>query len=304
MLPTYPHIDHIFKVPELECFNKLYGFEKVHGTNARIGWVNGQLVIGGRTTELSEANRGHGDFWGWVQKNSSWLAEAFKRQFPESDVTVFGEFYGPGIQKGINYGNEKNFIAFDVQIGDSLLDLDDMMNVVYDLGFITPPLVYCGRYDVEVMLTAINLNSIVADNSGVNDPDNIMEGIVVRPPIMLKNKHGQWVMGKLKNATFEERASARKDPANPVDQTEAIAFADEWVTEMRFNHVLDSMKEAGIPVIQQHTGDFLKMMSEDVMRESGIEKEDWKKYSRSVTNKAKELWNQAWHVSFDSSFDR
>ena len=98
-------------------------------------------------------------------------------------------------------------------------------------------------------------------------------------------------MAKLKDEAFEERKSLKKSPMAPIDQTEAIAFAEEWVTRMRLEHVLQQAREQQVPLdSMQGMGSILRLMAADILRESGTTKDQWKLYGSHVAKQTKELF--------------
>jgi Rnl2 family RNA ligase len=296
----YPHLESVYKVPELQWFTRVIATEKVHGTNARIQLGDGILRVGGRNEELSERNTNFG-FYNWVMDSADVWRQRFMRVFPDrEDIIIYGEWFGPGIQKGVQYGVEKQFRAFDVRIGGSLLDYADFISVCDQLDIPRMPLVYDGPFDLEALLDLRHKVSVVGQAAGVTDPENTWEGIVLRPPIMLRNKRGEWVMAKLKDEAFEERKSLKKSPMAPVDHTEAIAFAEEWVTPMRLEHVLQQAREQQVPIdSMQGMGSILRLMAADVLRESGTPKDQWKLYGSHVAKQTKELFQTYLQESLD-----
>ena len=80
------------------------------------------------------------------------LAEAFppgEDDTSESVVVLFGEGYGPGIQKGGGgYRADKSFRLFDVRIGRWWLEWESVVDIARKLGIETVPVVYDGLWDL------------------------------------------------------------------------------------------------------------------------------------------------------------
>src|SRR5690242_1822999 len=129
MFFKYPEIVRLEKRPEILSVKQVVATEKLHGTNFRLLFPAGMTSIdeiqyGGRNEEFGD---GEGkSFYGgrpvrWFKDQPALLnqmMETFKaRGF--SDVVVFGEACGSGIQKGIRYAapGELLFRAFDIAVG-------------------------------------------------------------------------------------------------------------------------------------------------------------------------------------------
>ena len=88
--------------------------EKVDGTNIRVIWKDGKLTMGGKTDNAQI----HADLIKWLYEHISpdSLRAAFDADV--TDVVVYGEGYGAGIQKGGgDYSPIKKLIVFDVLVG-------------------------------------------------------------------------------------------------------------------------------------------------------------------------------------------
>jgi hypothetical protein len=58
------------------------------------------------------------------------FASVFPDSTPESPVILYGEGYGPGIQKGGgNYGSDQSFVLFDIKIGPWWLRREDVLEI-------------------------------------------------------------------------------------------------------------------------------------------------------------------------------
>lgn len=290
----YHHIDTFNKVSSLYGVDRVVITEKIHGANSRIGWIDGRLRIGARNIELDEKNTGY-EFYNWVLSLEPGLSELLERLFGDEDAVIYGEWCGPGIQKGISYGSEKRFFVFDVFVGDDFVGFDEVRLIASVFGLSTVPVLYDGPFDVEVAMGLRSGASIVATAAGVTGDLAIREGVVIKPAEPLRNERGNLIVAKLKDERFEERKSLRKSPLNPVNP-EAIAFADEWVTPMRLHHVLQQIEESGESTDSMRCiGSVLRTMNQDIIREGEIDPEQWKVVAKSVTTATKNLFQR--HLS-------
>ena len=112
------------------------------------------------------------------------------------DVVLFGEGYGPGIQKGGGlYRTEKSFILFDVLVGGRYwLEREAVNDVASKLGIDAVP--YLGRMTLDqiVELAKTPFPSKIGTA--------MAEGVVARPIETLFDKRGNRVIIKLKTKDF------------------------------------------------------------------------------------------------------
>lgn len=193
------------------------------------------------------------------------LSEAFTRLGMDK-VIVFGEAYGGKCQGMSNtYGKELKFVAFDVKIGNLWLSVPKAEKVALDLGF---DFVHYVRIPatVEALDAQRDAFSTQAIRNGCG-ADKIAEGVVARPLIELRANNGDRVIAKHKRPEWRETTSVRKvvDPAKLAVLDNAKAIADEWVTDVRLQHVLDKMPEEKRTINSMR--DIISAMVEDVLRE-------------------------------------
>lgn len=303
----YPHIENIEEVPGIFELSQVIITEKVHGSAMRIGLLDGVMRYGGRRLEFTnispESKDGQG-FVSWVLDTG--LDKRIQEVFAGLDVTLYGEWHGSGtpakgwpqIQKGIRYIKGNDFRIFDVKVGGKYVPQDEVGTWASKVGLRTMPVLYRGKPDMQVFNSLIDTMSSVGKENGIDDPENTIEGIVIRPPEFLWDSRGNPVMAKYKVGKWAERASAqrhpRQQPKPRVEIPGAKEFADEFVTDTRLGHVLDQLREESIPIGMSSMGEIMKRMGQDIKREgqgalerAGIE---WKDVSPHVTRATKALF--------------
>ena len=145
-----------FKVNPNKLKNPVYGIfkswqftEKIDGTNIRVIWEsaidNGadapsrpeRLRFGGK----SDNAQIHADLITWLQENVT--AEKLRIVFPSTDVVIYGEGYGAGIQKnGGSYNKTKQIIIYDVLVGGKWwLNWENTCDVANKMGLKTVPFI-------------------------------------------------------------------------------------------------------------------------------------------------------------------
>ena len=76
------------------------------------------------------------------------------------------------------------------------------------------------------------------------------------------------------------------DPSRLEVLTQATAIAEEWVTPTRLKHVLDKLDQPGV----ERTGEVIRAMTEDVLREGQGEIEDSKDAWQAIGRRTAELF--------------
>lgn len=164
--------------------------EKVDGTNIRVVWDGDRFRFRGKT-DRSEVP---------VQLATAlddlFLAKdgRFRDLFTGS-VCLYGEGYGPKIQKGGGlYGDKPRFVLFDVRIGEVWLERHNVHDIGQRLGLDTVPVVGRGTLHEMVDLVRGGMQSAWGDF--------LAEGVVARPAAGLQTRQGHRIITKLKTKDF------------------------------------------------------------------------------------------------------
>lgn len=261
---SYRSIDNLYKNQTLLLFKEVYALEKIHGTSAHVSFRSGD--DGHRHVHFYAGGAEHLTFTALFDQ-ADLLARFIALGHPE--VTVYGEAYG-GKMQGMRetYGDRLRFIAFEVQIDKSWLDVLNAHDVVTKLG-----LEFVHYVKVPAIIETLNAErdapSEQAKRNGISKP-MMREGIVLRPPIEFGLTDGGALRAKHKRDDFRETKSPRDaslDPEKLKALADADAIAEEWVTPMRLGHVLDKLPGANI----EQTTTVIAAMIEDVEREASGE---------------------------------
>ncbi|MGB3509143.1 MAG: RNA ligase family protein [Microcoleaceae cyanobacterium] len=167
--------------------------EKIDGTNIRIMWDGESVRFGGRTDN--------------AQIRAS-LIEVLQNKFTvdnmiavfkeQTEVCLYGEGYGKGINKGGNYlPSSVDFILFDVKIGQWWLTRDSIEEIGEILGVEIVPIIGIGKLDKAVELAKQGFISHIAENKQF-----IAEGLIMKPQQELFNRAGKRVITKVKYKDF------------------------------------------------------------------------------------------------------
>jgi len=184
--------------PELILKNRIYEAirtwhftEKIDGTNIRVIWRGGVLSFGGKTDNASLP----ADLVNWMRETIT--ADNLAGVFPDTDVVIYGEGYGAGIQKGGGYSDSKRLIVFDVLVGDKWwLAQENVDDIAAKLGLDVVP--YIGE------MTLAEATAMVREGfpSRLNGGKMQAEGLVGRPVEALFDKKGHRLIVKIKTKDF------------------------------------------------------------------------------------------------------
>ncbi len=303
----YPHIENLDEMPKIFDLPEVVVTEKVHGSGARIAVIDGQLHIGGRKMEFTDIRPDTRDglcFIQWVLDTG--LDKRMLEAFAGQDVVLYGEWHGSGtpkknwpqVQKGVKYIKGNDLRIFDAKVNDRYVPFDDIKTWAAKVGLKTMPVLYRGKPDKDVFYSLVDTMSKVGEENGIVDPENSIEGIVIRPPELIWDEKWNVIMAKLKIGKWAERASEQKNPKMQAKPKAIIPgaeeFAKEFVTDTRMDHVLDQLREEGKSLDKSSMGDVMRLMGQDVKREGAgaLERSnlEWKDVSQFVTKLTKELF--------------
>jgi ATP-dependent RNA circularization protein (DNA/RNA ligase family) len=191
-------IEGDYAAPEFGNIIRWHVEEKVDGTNIRIFYKDGKVTFGGRTKDsqlpchlLTYLQSTFGD-WN--------LPKVFpcidNEKYPK--VILFGEGYGPKIQKGgEKYRDDPGFILFDVVINGWWLKREDVQEIAHKLFIPMVPYI------------AIMTESIIVDyvkrkpKSLIHASYGCMEGVICRSEPLMLFRNGNPIMWKLKCKEFK-----------------------------------------------------------------------------------------------------
>lgn len=207
------------------------------------------------------------------------------KEIGQNEVIIFGEAYG-GKCQGMSetYGKELKFVAFDVKVGESWLDVPKAEQIVRSLG-----LEFVDYVKINTDLVSLDLqrdkNSVQAIRNGMGE-GKLREGVVLRPIIELTRNNGERVISKHKRDEFRETKTPRPivDPEKLKVLQDAELVAQEWITGERLNHITSKIPDCGI----ENMGEIIKLMTEDIKRE-GEKEIIWSKDVEKSIGKATAL---------------
>ena len=167
--------------------------EKIDGTNIRIHWDGHNVEIGGRT-DRAQIPKHLMDYLSATFLTPE-VEELFEQTYGEKDVMIFGEGYGAKIQNGGDYRSDVSFILFDVLIGDNWQSREWVEATAKMFGIDVVPIVLEGTIDDGIDYVMQHNNSTIGNA--------VMEGVVGRPKVEIKDRLGNRIIVKIKWKDFK-----------------------------------------------------------------------------------------------------
>ncbi len=285
--PIYKHISNY---PIL----KFQGTVKLHGTNAGIvKYSDGRLEFQSRERVLSLDDDNAGFMNTMMSKDLEFLFSGFKSN---EYIAIYGEWCGGNIQKGVAInGVDKMFVIFGIKVDDVWVELqphiqDNPKNIYNILQFPTYEI------DIDFNTPELSQNKLIEMTIAVEeccpvgkffDKEGIGEGIVftctTNQDLKFKSKGEKHSVTKVKTLN-----------AIDVESVESInGFVESVVSENRLKQGISFFNENNIAVESKNTGEFLRWIVTDVLKEekdtleaSGL---DEKKVKNAIVTKAR-VW--------------
>lgn len=305
------------------------GKVKLHGTNAGIQIVNGVVTAQSRTQILSSENDNVG-FAKWVKsQEESWAnAAKVKTTFDGStynlNIIFFGEWFGPGIQKGVACSEvpKKSFAIFAARTlnkdGEPSGDLFVNPNVlkefvknisdVYVLPWHPATIEVDWNDSSETLQEKVELINKWVHDVEVNDPwveetfgvKGTGEGLVFYPMTLDHLGYANFT-----NLVFKAKGEKHKNikTAAPAQVDASVAasindFVDMVLTEARLHQgaQMSQIRDGSGIFEMKNVGNFIKWVVADVEKETQDELTasnlEWKQVLKPIGDKAR-----AWYIA-------
>lgn len=194
-------VTEVLKRPVFADIAKWIVTEKIDGTNIRVSMAHGEsaIKIGGRSDNAQIP----ADLVAYLYATFTpdKMAGLFQPEtIPGTSITLFGEGFGAGIQKGGAYRPDKAFILFDVLIeqGDDAWWQDDatVTDFAERLGIQRAPIL--GEWGLGEIIERVKAG---IPSATAQSPLQ-SEGVVARPREPLFDRRGKRLILKLKTKDF------------------------------------------------------------------------------------------------------
>ena len=274
--------------------------EKIHGANVSFLFQpNAPPKIFSRNQEITGS-----DFYSadeiinetidHLQPIQYWLD---KTSEVNTSIRLFGELFGDGIQKGVDYGRQKQIRFFDLMQNNlfkSTKDLKSFFGYNNLTDLLVPEVGIVDSFE-EAMEFDTNFNSLLSDK-----PDNLIEGIVIKPyEIVLIDGNGSLFYVKKKNEEFKEKQKVKKKIAETVYSDEVNKLKENLLSHINDNRVQSVFSKEGGISSQKDIGKYIQMIQQDALEDfkkeniisDNLTKQE-RKYIMNVGKEIKELLNK------------
>jgi len=277
------------------------GLEKVDGANMSF-LVDSKMKmsVASRNLVLEKTSEGVYGFYGCTEIVDN-VKDSMRHiaHMCEGPVRIYGEFFGTGVQKRVDYG-DKRFQVFDIELEDgTVLDWDIVKHLCEEANLEHVPELARGTL-AEMLDISPEFTSKLCEDAA--------EGLVIKPLHGSANfGNGSRAILKQKSKAHSEKSSVPKKPKEPLSPAleKLYMTMSTFLTQNRLQNVLSKVGKV-------YTKDFGKVMGmlvqdakEDFEKEyHEIGKDDWKAISKGVTKLASEVVKCDWLNTLDNQVDR
>lgn len=283
------------------------GTVKLHGTNAGVTIKDGVVVAQGRNRMLTVEQDNFG-FAAFVHRN----AHLFRRLVKVAhEVTVYGEWIGAGIQKGVAISNlPRQFVVFGISLTNpdgeliyeplrtrAQITTEDQVDEFNTAGiyFIDQVPTYKITIDFnnleESAAVITDLTYQVEENCpwGVyHGVHGVGEGIVWAP---VKEYYDTRLWFKSKGVRHKTGGEKKKIEIDPTKVNTINELVDVILPEWRLEQGVSELKQIGLEAVPENTGHFIKWIHKDILKEETDQivsnNLTWKDVVGEVSNRAK-----------------
>lgn len=185
-------------------FNDWQFTEKIDGTNISVEWDGHAISFHGRTERAQIPKH----LLEYLEKTflTTEAEELFEQTYGDKNVILYGEGYGAKIQNGGNYRSDVSFILFDVLIGDNWQEREWVEKTAKMFGIDVVPVVFVGSLEEGV--------DYVMEHHPSTIGTAMMEGVVGRPMVEMRDRLGKRIIVKIKLEDFKEFAKIPEEAKN------------------------------------------------------------------------------------------
>jgi hypothetical protein len=282
----------LLKLPNLLDIDYI-GQLKYDGSNVSIEFKKNQdFKIFTRNNRLG----GNGDFMGFREILSKPKYQVFLNKIQAwldihnilQSINLFGELYGPGVQKRINYGKERAIKFFDVYFDSKLQSVAELNNLFKQLDALD--------FLVEILLKDVCFKEMINLAEKISNSTDI-EGFVIKPLnyVFLDNENLPFYI-KVKSKKFMDIDKNLIDDKELKTNTIELQNTDkESDTNTVLNNILSCLNQNRIldcrsKIIWLNFEDFAKFVLDDVLTDCDLtDKELSKECVRIIYGKINQI---------------
>lgn len=270
---------NLHKLPNIITFEVT---EKIHGANFSFLAENGEVKYCSRVRELEVDEY----FYGYQKVVSETKYSSLKEELLllsnryNASVQLIGELFGSNIQKGVFYGNEKQFKWYAMKINGELIPTAKLDVLLKDFMDLKVPVLGFVQYDVSESLEKF-INSIHCELESQLTPEkfeesNICEGVVCVPYYIIPLFGCNYLAIKKKNDAFKDKKSAKRIVAEISKEEdipqEAKNLSNElcsYINEIRTSDLFSKFGEISkVEDLRNYANLYLKDVMNDFLLEN------------------------------------
>ncbi|WP_144876483.1 RNA ligase family protein [Hyella patelloides] len=285
---------------------------KLHGTNAGVQITTEGKVAAQKKSQIITSLSDNAGFVAWVESN----VEYFSALKTTENITIFGEWCGNNIQKGVAISqlSKKIFAVFAVQLGDDIITpkkleirpeyITQMLpkhENIYVLSFYGEPITLNFGNKEQLKAAAETINNMV-EAVEKSDPwvkatfgiEGVGEGLVMYPDTdrIVERANYTEYMFKAKGIEHQVVKAKKAVSIAPEKANNITEFVQLFVTEARLQQAVTEACDGQYDI--KRIGNFMKWFALDVRKESVAELETagltWKEVNKPLMNDAREWY--------------
>jgi RNA ligase (TIGR02306 family) len=176
LFPSYTDVENMRNFPDVfDEGEAVVVTEKIHGTNCRLGLVEGEWMAGSMEVRRKRPERMEGSIYWFPLTLSGVEAMLTALGGRYRQAVLFGEVYGSKIQS-LHYGckGTLGFRAFDLLLDGKYAETDDFLTLCGEFGVEAVPVLWRGPFSLGQIRA-------LSEGSTTLGEDHIREGVVVKP---------------------------------------------------------------------------------------------------------------------------
>lgn len=192
-------------------------------------------------------------------------------------VRHFGELFGASVQKGVDYGNVKRILFYDVVINDlqQTVETFEQMMTLWQIRDLVVPVF--GIFDTFEEALAINteIDSVLLPEDP-HEKQRMLEGMVIKPyNKVLEDINGSLFYVKKKNEAFKEAQSVKKARTVTQYTEEVNNWRAVYLSYLHPERIESVFSKEGRMESMSEMGRYIKLVAADMVETFFKEEPDY-----------------------------
>ena len=188
--------------------------------------------------------------------------------FFDSEVRIYGELFGNGVQRRVDYGDDRYFLPFEVVIDGEILSPSEGLEFMDAFGFGDWWVPILGYADSLEEALEFNVEEVLTKHQGTTEKGfKFIEGVVISPfEKVYQNASGSRFLIKKKAHCFGDLAGQKtkdRKVEEPLSESGTKLF-NIWLNMFSENRLMDLFSKMGKIDSMKQIGEYLKAFSADV----------------------------------------